>query len=94
MRYACALALLSESWRDLIYCLRRTRERVRSLAMLSESPNTDAAPCLFITRPIVTRKLLGQCKPVAGSLAAILQCDARSLELIVANYIIRTPRPT
>ena len=65
-----------------MYCLRRTRERVRSLAMLSESPETDAAPCLFIARPASWQQ------------GAICKRAARSVELIVANYVIRPPHPT
>ena len=61
--------------------------------MLSESPKTDAAPCLFITgEPFVTRLLLAQCKP--ASWQRICKRAARSVELIVANYVIRTPHPT
>ena len=78
-----------------MYCLRRTRERVRSLAMLSESPNTDAAPCLFITRTDRARKLLAQASAVLSwQHGAICKCDTRSVELNIANYIIRTPHPT
>ena len=43
--------------------------------------------------PIVTRVLLAQCKPAADSLGCNLQCGARSVELIVANSVIRTPHP-
>ena len=34
-----------------------------------------------------------QAPGLAGSTLQ-LQCDARSVELIVANYVIRTPHPT
>ena len=78
-----------------MYCLRRTRERVRSLAMLSESPNTDAAPCLFITRTDRARKLLAQASAVLSwQHGAICKCDTRSVELNIANYTIRAPHPT
>ena len=47
--------------------------------------------------PIVTRVLL-ECKRVSGAqLAArcnICKRDTRSVELNIANYIIRTPHPT
>ena len=94
MRYACALALLSESWRDLMYCLRRTRERVRSLAMLSEYPETDAAPCLFITRTDRRVCCWRSASLQLTALATVCKRAARSVELIVANYVIRKPHPT
>ena len=44
--------------------------------------------------PIVTRALLAQCKPASWQQGAICKRDTRSVELIIANYIIRTPHPT
>ena len=45
--------------------------------------------------PIVTRVLLAQCKRGAQLAAgAICKRDTRSVELNIANYIIRTPHPT
>ena len=45
---------------------------------------------------IVTRVLLAQCKRGAHSWqhGAICKRDTRSVELNIANYIIRTPHPT
>ena len=49
----------------------------------------------FITgEPFVTRLLLAQCKPASWQQGAICKRAARSVELIVANYVIRTPHPT
>ena len=53
--------------------------------------------CYFITgEPFVTRLLLllAQCKPASWQQGAICKRAARSVELIVANYVIRTPHPT
>ena len=42
-----------------------------------------------------TRVLLAQCKAVLSwQQGAICKRAARSVELIVANYVIRTPHPT
>ena len=44
---------------------------------------------------IVTRVLLAQCKRSASwQHGAICKRDTRSMELDIANYIIRTPHPT
>ena len=61
--------------------------------MISGPQKTDATPISNFPRdPSVTRVLLSQCR-LAGSTLQ-LQCDARSVELIVANVFIRTPHPT
>ena len=62
--------------------------------MLSQSPKTDAYRA-YLSRdePIVTRLLLaGSSAQLAAG--AICKRDTRSVELIVANYVIRTPHPT
>jgi hypothetical protein len=44
--------------------------------------------------PIVTRMLLPAVQALSWQQGAICRRDARSVELIVANYVIRTPHPT
>ena len=63
--------------------------------MLSQSPKTDAYRA-YLSRdePIVTRLLLGAGSGAQLAAGAICKRAARSVELIVANYVIRTPHPT
>ena len=44
--------------------------------------------------PIVTRMLLPAVQALSWQQGAICKCDTRSVELNIANYIIRTPHPT
>ena len=91
MRYACSVrAGELERFDVLPPPYARTR---LSLAMLSESPKTDAAPCLFYHgEPFVTRSTS---RPgYSWQQGAICKRAARSVELNCANYIIRTPHPT
>ena len=50
--------------------------------------------CAYLSRePIVTRVLLAQ-SVLSWQHGAICKRDTRSVELNIANYIIRTPHPT
>ena len=61
--------------------------------MLSDPQEADATPCLFITRSDRDACAAGAVQALSWQQGAICK-HARSVELIVANYVIRTPHPT
>ena len=66
----------------------------RSLAVLSEFKKTDAFPCLLSRDPVVAQWRCWRSASPSWQQGAISKRDARSAELIVPNYVIRTPHPT
>ena len=62
--------------------------------MLSDPQEADATPCLFITRSDRDACAAGAVQALSWQQGAICKCDTRSVELNIANYIIRTPHPT